>query len=50
MPLREFKRRYILLGGYKDGWMGLQVCGLMSWYMLVTYIRLRKLYALPEDE
>jgi len=45
MPLREFKRRYFTLGGYKDGWVGLQVCGLMSWYMLVTYLRLRKLYA-----
>ncbi len=42
MPLREFRRRYMLLGGYKDGWVGLQVCGLMSWYMFVTYIRLRK--------
>jgi len=44
MPLREFYRRYIALQGYKDGWVGLQVCGLMSWYMLITYVRLRKLY------
>ncbi len=44
MPLREFKRRYLDLGGYKDGWVGLQVCSLMSWYMFVTYLRLRKLY------
>jgi glycosyltransferase involved in cell wall biosynthesis len=44
MPLREFRRRYILLSGYKDGWVGLQVCSLMSWYMFVTYLRLRKLY------
>ncbi len=44
MPLREFRRRYFLLGGYKDGWVGLQVCSLMSWYMLITYLRLRKLY------
>jgi glycosyltransferase involved in cell wall biosynthesis len=43
MPLREFRRRYFLLAGYKDGWVGLQVCSLMSWYMFVTYIRLRKL-------
>jgi glycosyltransferase involved in cell wall biosynthesis len=48
MPLREFKRRYVTLGGYKDGWVGLQVCSLMSWYMLVTYLRLRKLYASAE--
>jgi len=44
MPLREFKRRYISLGGYKDGWVGLQVCGLMGWYMFLTYVRLRRLY------
>jgi glycosyltransferase involved in cell wall biosynthesis len=45
MPLREFRRRYFTLEGYKDGWVGLQVCGLMSWYMFITYLRLRKLYA-----
>jgi len=43
MPVREFYRRYISLAGYKDGWIGLQVCSLMSWYMLVTYLRLRRL-------
>jgi (heptosyl)LPS beta-1,4-glucosyltransferase len=44
MPWREFYRRYFSLQGYKDGWVGLQVCALMSWYMFVTYLRLRKLY------
>lgn len=44
MPLREFHRRYLKLGGYKDGWVGLQLCGLMAWYMFQTYIRLRRLY------
>ncbi len=44
MPLREFYRRYVSLEGYKDGWVGLQVCALMSWYMFVTYLRLRELY------
>ncbi len=48
MPLREFRRRYISLGGYKDGWVGLQVCSLMSWYMFITYWRLRKLYQARE--
>jgi hypothetical protein len=43
MPLREFRRRYLTLEGYKDGWVGLQVCSLMSWYMLITYLRLRRL-------
>jgi glycosyltransferase involved in cell wall biosynthesis len=45
MPLREFRRRYFMLEGYRDGWVGLQVCSLMSWYMFITYLRLRKLYA-----
>lgn len=44
MPIREFRRRYFSLKGYKDGWVGLQVCGLMSWYTFVTYLRLRELY------
>ncbi|MEM7031318.1 MAG: glycosyltransferase family 2 protein [Chloroflexota bacterium] len=44
MPLREFHRRYIQLGGYRDGVLGLQLCGLMSWFMFKTYLRLRELY------
>ena len=44
MPLREFYRRYVSLNGFRDGWVGLQVCSLMSWYMFVTYLRLRKPY------
>ncbi len=44
MPAREFYRRYVTLKGYKDGWVGLELCGLMAWYMFVTYLRLRKLY------
>ena len=44
MPVREFHRRYIRLGGYKDGLVGLQLCGLMAWFMFQTYLRLRRLY------
>jgi len=43
MPAREFYRRYIRLDGYKDGWIGLQLCSLMAWYMFQTYRRLRQL-------
>jgi hypothetical protein len=43
MPLREFYRRYVTLAGYRDGLVGLQLCGLMGWYMFLTYWRLRKL-------
>lgn len=42
MPLREFKRRYISLHGYRDGWLGLQLCGLMGWYTFKTYRQLRR--------
>jgi hypothetical protein len=44
MPAREFVRRYFTLGGYKDGLVGLQLCGLMSWYTFLTYVRLRRLH------
>jgi glycosyltransferase involved in cell wall biosynthesis len=44
MPIREFRRRYIALRGYRDGWVGLQLCSLMSWYMFLSYVRLGKLY------
>ncbi len=44
MPAREFWRRYITLKGYKDGWLGLELCGLMAWYVFKTYLRLRRLY------
>jgi len=40
MPLREFWRRYVLLQGYRDGWVGLLLCGLMGWYTFRAYLRL----------
>lgn len=43
MPVREFIRRYFTLDGYKDGLVGLQLCGLMGWYTFLTYVRLRRL-------
>ncbi len=43
MPLREFWRRYVSLEGYRDGWVGLLVCGLMGWYTFRTYRTLDRL-------
>jgi len=43
MPLREFWRRYVVLNGYLDGWIGLVVCGLMAWYTGRAYVRLAHL-------
>jgi (heptosyl)LPS beta-1,4-glucosyltransferase len=42
MPLREFWRRFVTLHGYQDHAYGLLFCGLMSWYTLRTYLRLRE--------
>ncbi|MFC2023642.1 glycosyltransferase family 2 protein [Chloroflexota bacterium] len=43
MPLREFWRRFVTLGGYRDHVFGLLFCGLMSWYTFKTYLQLRAL-------
>ncbi|MDQ1301614.1 MAG: hypothetical protein QG637_1536 [Chloroflexota bacterium] len=31
-PLREFWRRYVTLGGYRDGWVGLKLGALLAFY------------------
>jgi (heptosyl)LPS beta-1,4-glucosyltransferase len=41
MPVREFWRRFVVLEGYRDHLYGLLFCGLMSWYTLQTYLKLR---------
>jgi glycosyltransferase involved in cell wall biosynthesis len=43
MPLREFWRRFVTLRGYRDHIYGLLFCGLMAWYTLQTYLRLRQM-------
>ncbi len=45
MPLREFWRRFVTLGGYRDHAYGLLFCGLMAWYTFLTYRRLSQLRA-----
>lgn len=44
MPLREFWRRYVTLKGYRDGGVGLLLCGLMGWYSFRSYVRLGHLH------
>lgn len=39
-PLREFRRRYISLEGYRDGLHGLLLSSLMAYYELVKYVKL----------
>jgi hypothetical protein len=51
-PLREFRRRYIALEGWKDGWLGLALSLAMGWYELRKYAMLRgmgKLYQLAKE-
>lgn len=36
-PAREFVRRYIQLGGWRDGALGLFLCGALAWFELVAY-------------
>jgi glycosyltransferase involved in cell wall biosynthesis len=39
-PIREFRRRFVELSGYRDGWRGLTLAVLLGWYTAVTYARL----------
>lgn len=41
-PLRHFRWRYITLKGYRDGWHGLRLSALMSWYEYRKYALLAK--------
>ncbi|HEX3049593.1 MAG TPA: glycosyltransferase family 2 protein [Aggregatilineaceae bacterium] len=43
-PLRQFTWRYITLQGYRDGFHGLRLSLLMSWYEFQKYVHLRRLY------
>ncbi|MFQ5612493.1 MAG: glycosyltransferase family 2 protein [Anaerolineae bacterium] len=50
MPLREFWRRFVTLGGYRDGWLGAYLCGLMGWYVFLAHWRLRELRAAQQQD
>lgn len=43
-PLREFRRRYVSLQGWKAGFHGLLLSSLMAYYNFVMYVRLRRLW------
>jgi hypothetical protein len=42
-PLREFRRRYLALGGYRDGAVGLLLCGTLAYFEWVKYVHLKGL-------
>lgn len=43
-PLREFRRRYVILKGYRDGLLGFQLAALLAWSCFSTYWKLRRLW------
>lgn len=42
-PLREFRRRYLTLGGWRDGALGLLLCGTLALFELVKFLHLKGL-------
>jgi len=42
-PLREFQRRYISLGGYRDGAVGLLLCATLAYFEWVKFSHLKGL-------
>ncbi|GIV90042.1 MAG: glycosyl transferase [Chloroflexus sp.] len=42
-PAREFIRRYLQLGGWRDGWLGLFLCATLAWHEVVKFCMLRGL-------
>jgi glycosyltransferase involved in cell wall biosynthesis len=39
-PAREFWRRYVALGGWRDGAVGLLLCATLAWFELVKFVML----------
>jgi glycosyltransferase involved in cell wall biosynthesis len=42
-PLREFRRRYLALGGYRDGALGLLLCATLAYFEWVKFVHLKGL-------
>lgn len=47
-PIREFRRRFVELEGYRDGFRGLTLATLTAWYTAVTYAKLAAIGAQTE--
>lgn len=47
-PAREFWRRYVALGGWRDGALGLFLCAAMAWFEVVTFAFLAGLGAVKD--
>jgi glycosyltransferase involved in cell wall biosynthesis len=42
-PLREFQRRYLALGGYRDGGVGLLLCATLAYFEWLKFVHLKGL-------
>jgi glycosyltransferase involved in cell wall biosynthesis len=42
-PLREFYRRFVQLGGYRDGALGLFLCAALAYFEIVKFVHLKGL-------
>jgi hypothetical protein len=49
MPIRHFKWRYIDMAGYRDGWHGLWLSLLMSYYEGRKYLALGGLWRAHQE-
>ena len=48
-PLREFFRRYIRLGGWRDGMLGLFLCGTLAYFEIVKFAHLKGLEVIEQS-
>jgi len=46
-PPRTFVYRYVMIGGYKDGWMGFVIAAVMAYYVFQIH---RKMFALGKSD
>jgi glycosyltransferase involved in cell wall biosynthesis len=48
-PAREFVRRFLRLGGWRDGALGLFLCAALAWFEVVKFGMLRLIGGAPRD-
>jgi glycosyltransferase involved in cell wall biosynthesis len=49
-PVGEFLNQWLLKGGYRDGWPGFYIAGLMAFYRFAERAKLRELLEIGDEE
>jgi N-acetylglucosaminyl-diphospho-decaprenol L-rhamnosyltransferase len=49
MPVREFRRRFVTLGAWRDGALGLALSGAMAWYEGRAYLMSRESWVVSRE-